>query len=92
MVVQVEARLQDRDSMLASLQQSGEAMQQQQAQDRKDLIAANAHRGQLEGQLTTLTRWHHGPPPPPPPPPTLPHFPLITLGCSKSTFSKTTWT
>lgn len=64
MLVQVEARLHDRDAMLASLQHSSEAMQRQRAQDRKDLIAANAQRGQLEGQLTTLTRWHHPSPQP----------------------------
>ncbi|KAL3148500.1 hypothetical protein ABBQ38_013942 [Trebouxia sp. C0009 RCD-2024] len=47
---QVEARLHDKDEVLVSLQQSVQAMQRQQAQDRQDLNVSNTQRGQLEGQ------------------------------------------
>lgn len=56
-MLQIEARLHDKDAMLASLQQSAQAMQRQQAQDRQDLNASNTHSGQLEGQVASLTRW-----------------------------------
>ena len=56
-MLQVEARLHDKDAMLVSLQQSAQAMRSQQAQDRQELNASNTHRGQLEGQVTSLTRW-----------------------------------
>ena len=56
-MLQVEARLHDKDAMLASLQQSAQAMQRQQAQDRQELNASNTHSGQLEGQVASLTRW-----------------------------------
>ena len=57
MMLQVEARLHDKDAMLVSLQQSAQAMQRQQAQDRQEVNASNTHKGQLEGQVASLTRW-----------------------------------
>lgn len=54
--MQVEARLHDKDEVLVSLQQSVQAMQRQQAQDRQDLNVSNTQRGQLEGQVASLTR------------------------------------
>lgn len=56
MMLQVEARLHDKDAVLISLQQSAQAMQKQQAQDRQELNASNTHRGKLEGQVASLTR------------------------------------
>lgn len=56
MVLQVEARLHDKDAMLVSLQQSAQAMQRQQAQDRQELSVSNTSRGQLEGEVALLTR------------------------------------
>ena len=55
-MLQVEARLQDKDAMLVSLQQSAQAMQRQQAQDRQELSVSNTHQGQLEGEVASLTR------------------------------------
>ena len=56
-LVQVEDSLDDKDAMLASLQQAAQVVQQQQAQDKRSLIAGSTHRGQLEGQVATLTRF-----------------------------------
>lgn len=53
---QVEARLHDKDAMLVSLQQAAQVAQKQQVQDRESLIAGNALRGQLEGQVSALSR------------------------------------
>ena len=55
--LQVEVRLHDKDAVLEMLQQSSQAIQRQQAQDRQELNASNTHRGQLEGQVASLTRW-----------------------------------
>ena len=54
--VQVEARLQDKDALVLLLQQATQAAQKQQAQDRQDLIAGNALQGQLQGQVSSLSR------------------------------------
>ncbi len=54
--VQVEARLHDKDVMLASLQQAAQVAQKQQAQDRDSILAGNALRGQLQGQVSSLSR------------------------------------
>ena len=54
--VQVEARLHDKDVVLASLQQAAQAAQKQQAQDRECIFAGNALRGHLEGQVSSLSR------------------------------------
>ncbi|KAL0038256.1 hypothetical protein WJX79_010230 [Trebouxia sp. C0005] len=53
---QVEARLHDKDAVLASLQQAAQVAQRQQAQDRDSIFAGNALRGQLEGQVSSLSR------------------------------------
>ncbi|DBA92760.1 hypothetical protein WJX77_004078 [Trebouxia sp. C0004] len=53
---QVEARLHDKDAVLASLQQAAQVAQKQQAQDRDSIFAGEALRGQLEGQVSSLSR------------------------------------
>jgi len=53
---QVEARLHDKVAVLASLQQAAQVAQKQQAQDRDSIFAGNALRGQLEGQVSSLSR------------------------------------
>jgi hypothetical protein len=54
--VQVEARLHDKDAVLASLHQAAQVAQKQQAQDRDSIFAGNALHGQLEGQISSLSR------------------------------------
>ena len=54
--VQVEARLQDKDAVMASLQSAAQIAQAQQARDRDSLIAGRSAQGQLEGQVSALSR------------------------------------